>query len=82
MHCGPVIVTWVGDAKRELAFHGDVINATARIQSMCSQFDAYCVVSEDLLQKLELPKGFESRDLGEISLRGRKKSIRLFAISQ
>ena len=37
LHGGKVMVTWVGEIKREIVFIGDVLNTTARIQEMCKQ---------------------------------------------
>ncbi len=82
IHAGTVIATWVGEAKRELAFHGDVLNTTARIQALCKSFDANCIITGNLLDRLEMPKGFYTRDLGEVSIRGRKEPIRLYSITE
>ena len=34
IHGGEVVTTWVGEAKKELAFHGDALNTTARIEAL------------------------------------------------
>ena len=36
MDAGVVTVTEIGDIKRDLAFHGDVLNTAARIQGLCN----------------------------------------------
>ena len=36
LHGGKLIIAQVGTVKKELAFHGDVINTTARIQDECN----------------------------------------------
>ena len=33
VHAGSLVATWVGEAKRELALHGDVLHVAARLQS-------------------------------------------------
>lgn len=84
IHCGNVVVGEMGDYKREVAFLGDVVNTTSRIQSECKTRARGCIISEDL--KNELPPAacerylFES--LGSIALRGKKQEMRLFSVTR
>ena len=57
VHGGPVVTTWVGEAKKELAFHGDTLNATFRIESMCRELGADFLVSELVCDRLGLASG-------------------------
>ena len=49
IHAGEIIIAEVGTVKKELAYHGDVINTTARIQSQCNDYNESLLISEELL---------------------------------
>ena len=77
---GKVVATWVGEAKRELALHGDVLHVAARLQSRCREEGATCLVSGECMQRFELPEGLEARDLGVMNLRGREGGVRCYDV--
>ncbi len=82
LHGGSVVTTWVGLAKTELAFHGDALNATSRIQGLCRELSESCIVSATLMDSLTLPSHLRARSLGVAGLRGKTESMELFAIEQ
>lgn len=82
LHGGPVVATWVGLAKTELAFHGDALNAISRIQGLCKQHGESCIVSATLMDGLTLPNHLCARSLGDAELRGKSESMELFAIDR
>jgi adenylate cyclase len=82
LHGGSVVATWVGLAKTELAFHGDSLNVTSRIQGLCKQHGESCVVSATLLDSLTLPGHLRARSLGMAELRGKTEAMEVFAISR
>ncbi len=79
-HCGRVTVGEVGVLKRDIVHLGDVLNTTARIQSLCKKYGERLIVSGRLLELTDLPSAFESEGLGEIALRGKSTLVRLFAV--
>jgi adenylate cyclase len=81
VHAGKLIVVEVGTLKKELAYHGDVINTAARIQSLCNSYNQRLIVSEFLLNRIKLHNLINSTQLGEIALKGKKEKINLFGIS-
>ncbi len=81
IHCGSVVVGEMGDYKREVAFLGDVVNTTSRIQSECRAKSRNCIISGDL--KNALPQGGHAFEgLGSIALRGKKQKIELFSVTK
>lgn len=46
IHGGKVMVAEIGEIKREIAYHGDPINTTARMQSVCNELGEILLVSE------------------------------------
>jgi adenylate cyclase len=79
IHFGSVIRAQIGDLKKEIIFNGDVLNTTARIQSMCNELGKKLLISEELFNHLEI-KPNKSSDLGFISLKGKENKLKLFSI--
>ena len=48
------MVAEVGVVKKEVAYHGDVINTSARIQAECNKHKVPILISEELLNDLRL----------------------------
>lgn len=80
LHMGNVTVGELGESKREIVFSGDILNTTARIRSECSNYDVNFLVSKDLLNSVSLNGEFNDRDIGEIRLRGKKKTVGLSTV--
>ncbi|WP_397362347.1 adenylate/guanylate cyclase domain-containing protein [Olleya sp. R77988] len=81
LHGGKLIVTEVGTIKKEIAYHGDVINTSARIQGECNKYNQTLLISERLLDKLKLHK-YKLESIGNISLKGKEQEVKLFSINQ
>ncbi|WP_179346408.1 adenylate/guanylate cyclase domain-containing protein [Winogradskyella ursingii] len=82
VHCGKIIITEVGTIKKELAYHGDVINTTSRIQELCNDYNESLLVSEELLNHLNLSSKYKAESLGNELLEGKTESLKLFAINK
>ncbi|MCF0224415.1 MAG: adenylate/guanylate cyclase domain-containing protein [Fibrobacter sp.] len=82
VHCGKVIATEVGNFGSEMAYHGDVLNTTSRIQSLCAKLGHDFLASEDIIKALpsELPQDFVSTKAGSFELRGKKNPIMIFSL--
>ena len=80
IHEGPVVTTWLGEAKTDLAFLGDTLNATARIQAECKRAGVRCIISETMVQHIDLPEGLQTRSLGKVELRGKDEVLELLSI--
>lgn len=82
VHCGKVIATEVGNFGSEMAYHGDVLNTTSRIQTLCSKLGQDFLISEDFFAKLPLPlpHQFICTKAGSFELRGKKNAILIFSL--
>jgi adenylate cyclase len=80
IHCGTVVVGEVGDARKEIVFHGDVMNTTARIQSQCNALGQQLLVSRDLVSQLPAGHPFRLDPMGAISLKGKLRDVELFGV--
>lgn len=80
LHVGKIIIAEVGTVKKELAYHGDVINSTSRIQEKCNAFKESLLISDDLFQKLKLTPQYEAISLGDELLEGKTEELKIYAI--
>jgi adenylate cyclase len=81
LHFGMVTAGEIGSLKKEIIFTGDVLNTSARIQGLCNHYEADLLVSKDIMKTLQLPATYVVRSVGENVLKGRGKTMELFAIS-
>ena len=82
LHGGKLMAAEVGVVKREIAYHGDVINTTARIQSMCNELGEPLLISEPLLQSLKLNPKYLPQFKGEFTLKGKEQLTSLHSVCQ
>lgn len=82
LHVGRVTTGEIGALKREIFFTGDVLNVTARIQSLCNTYDADLLISAKLLDFFKEPAEFTFNSLGSLALKGRVQSMELFSVSK
>ncbi|MCZ6775817.1 MAG: adenylate/guanylate cyclase domain-containing protein [Ignavibacteria bacterium] len=77
---GNITVTEIGDIKREIAYHGDVINTAARIQEVCNTYDKKLLISEFLAEKLDAASNYTSEKVGSILLKGKELPVSIFSV--
>ena len=68
----------IGQIKRDIAFSGDVLNTTSRIQAMCNELDVEILASKQFADiAYRLPKGVTKKELGKEKLRGKTEEIEM-----
>jgi adenylate cyclase len=84
LHFGKVIVGELGEYKMEVAILGDVMNTTARIEALCSEYDMNFILSRDVLDRFEGRDlaGYRLESIGSITLRGKEKDLELFGVEE
>jgi len=80
LHGGKIVVSEVGKYKSEIAYHGDVLNTTARMLSKCHEFNSEFIVSDYILQQVELPAYLKAESLGVFQLKGKQQEMALHAL--
>jgi adenylate cyclase len=80
LHAGRVVVTWVGEVKREIVYHGDVLNTTARIQALCNELHQELLISETLLNQLDKLPYVKATHLSTLRLRGKQQEVSLYGL--
>ena len=81
LHAGPVIAGEVGESRRAIVFHGDVMNTTSRLEGATRDLDRQFLVSGDALERLSGVEAYAVEDLGLQGLRGRAAAIRVYAVT-
>ena len=79
-HCGKVIITEVGNFGSEMAYHGDAMNTTSRLQDLCTPLDKDFILSEELLKKLPGTDVYYPQPMGSFELKGKKNEISVFSL--
>ncbi|MBE7175334.1 MAG: adenylate/guanylate cyclase domain-containing protein [Mucilaginibacter polytrichastri] len=80
VHGGPVVVTWVGEIKKEIVYHGDVLNTTARIQSMCNKLEQELIISGQLYEDMRYSPDFMIEYVDTILLKGKRNEIEIYGV--
>jgi adenylate cyclase len=80
VHAGVVTVAEIGDIKREIAYHGDVVNTASRLRSACNEFEKELLASEYVVRNIDKTEGHEIKEIGSVKLKGKKNSIKVFSI--
>ena len=80
LHAGPVVISECGSSRRQLAYFGDTVNVTARLQEHCKAAGRNLLVSGDLLQHVRPAQDLLIEPLGQAQLRGRAAAIEVFAV--
>jgi len=77
---GIVTVIEVGDVKRGLAYHGDVLNTAARLLELCKKRDTELVVSHAVGAVVELDTEVYVGWHAKVSLRGKQERIEAYSL--
>ncbi|MBX2843987.1 MAG: adenylate/guanylate cyclase domain-containing protein [Flammeovirgaceae bacterium] len=77
---GEVTVAEVGEIKREIAYHGDVLNTAARIQEKCNEFHHNLLISEHLQKEINGFNHYKTELMGNIQLRGKQNPLKILAV--
>jgi adenylate cyclase len=83
LHGGPVVAAEIGVDRHKIAYFGDVLNTTARLEALSRTLEAPVLVSGDLLARFDgLPDGIAARDLGSHRVRGRNQTLQVHALER
>ncbi|WP_299255592.1 adenylate/guanylate cyclase domain-containing protein [uncultured Aquimarina sp.] len=81
IHGGSLMVAEVGVVKKELAYHGDVINTTARVQAKCNDYRVSILTTKSLLNNLDIEGRFIASIVAKVVLKGKEKPVQLYTLT-
>lgn len=79
VHYGKVIAGEIGEYRKEIAYIGDTVNTTARIEKACATFGKSLIISEQALSTMKIPNNICIKELGSTLLRGKEEEIMLYS---
>src|SRR6185369_10185867 len=80
-HGGPVVMAEIGVDRHKIAYFGDVVNTTARLEALSRTLDEDVLISSELLGRIPtLPPGITARPLGTQAIRGRGQLLAIAAL--
>jgi class 3 adenylate cyclase len=82
LHAGSVVISECGDSRRQVAYFGDTMNVTARLQEHCKKVGRTLLVSADLLRLVRPGSDLVVEALGPTQLRGRAAAVEVFAVER
>lgn len=80
LHGGAIVTAEIGVDHHKIAYFGDTVNTTARLESFCKTLERQVLISTDLARQLELPDGIIKEDLGDHAVRGRDQTLGVIAL--
>jgi adenylate cyclase len=80
LHLGTIVAGEIGGFKQEIAYSGDAMNTTARIEEACRELQEPLLASKPLLDAVLLPPGLAAASVGVRTLRGKEARLELFAV--
>jgi adenylate cyclase len=82
LHLGEVSAGEVGQVRRAIVFHGDVMNTTGRLEQATRDIGCLFIASAESLASQRLPPEIRTHDLGALALRGRAEPIHAFCVER
>ncbi len=81
VHRGNLMLGTVGEEERmDGTVISDAVNLTSRLEGLTKQFGAPIIVSEAVMEAIQGKRGFESRYLGELAVKGKQRLVRIFEV--
>ena len=82
LHCGPVMVGEIGVVKRDIAFSGEVVGTSARIQNRCNHLEVNLLISHDLKELLPWQGSrLVPEHKGDLLIKGKMVNLPLYTVN-
>ena len=82
LHFGEIMVGELGDLRTEIAFIGDAINTTKRIEDVCRHFKFNVLASAAYLERVSFPEDTRTIPVEAIRLRGKSTPMQLYGVTK
>jgi adenylate cyclase len=82
IHYGEIVIGEVGDSRKEIVFHGDVMNTASRIQGQSKVLNRQLLISDAAIRKMDMGEGFIPENLGKFRLKGKESDTEIYSITR
>ena len=82
LHGGPIVTAEVGVDHHKIAYFGDTVNTTARLESLSRTLGVPILISSDLAKRLDFSGDIKAEYLGQHALKGRGQSLGVMALTR
>ncbi len=80
LHGGSIITAEIGVHHHKIAYFGDTVNTTARLESLAKTLNRPVLISAELAERIKLPDRFGIEDLGVHAVKGRGQTLGVMAL--
>ncbi|MEM6841507.1 MAG: adenylate/guanylate cyclase domain-containing protein [Bacteroidota bacterium] len=80
LHSGLVSITQVGHRRKELAYHGDVLNTASRALAIASTLRKTLLITTPLMANVQRNAGYEVQFVDTLMLRGKQEGTDVFEV--
>jgi two-component system, sensor histidine kinase ChiS len=81
LHYGTLMLGTIGESKRmEGTVIADAVNLSSRLEGLTKLYGASVIVSEQVLQSLDLTDIYQVRLLGKVRVRGKQQPVKIFEL--
>lgn len=82
LHGGAIVTAAIGLFHQKITYFGDVVNTTARIESLCKSLGKPYLISGNLLKRLALPQNVNAQACGPHTVKGHEEPLTVFALQR
>lgn len=83
MSIGMVTVVEIGDIKKEIAYHGNVLNTASRIEELCNAYNEKLLVSKKFYDAiLNIKSSYTFTKVAETRLRGKQGITEIYSVKR
>jgi adenylate cyclase len=79
---GTITVVEVGEIKREIAYHGEVLHTAARLEKLCNSVKHKLLITQNLRESLLSEGSFSFPLIGEFMLRGKESNDMVYGVKR
>lgn len=78
---GTVSATLVGGKAKNIAYHGDVLNTTARLLGLCKTYNKGILFTDFYLKAARLLNGIETEYVATLKLKGKSNNTNVYSVT-
>ncbi|HJY64296.1 MAG TPA: adenylate/guanylate cyclase domain-containing protein, partial [Ignavibacteria bacterium] len=80
LHFGEAVIGEIGDSKKDIVFHGDVMNTASRIQGQAKVLNKQLLISDEALKHLKFNGEYKIENMGKFKLKGKEIETKIYSV--